>query len=140
MKTPRRRSREVAFQYLYHQGAQPVSMGPSLIEELHSYYDHFEVPEELRSFASELIVGSLQNLEAIDSKITTLAKNWRIDRIAEVDRCLLRLSLYEIDYLDDIPTSVTMDEAIEIAKQFGTAESPSFINGILDAASKERNS
>ena len=74
----------------------------------------------------------MANRDQIDALINGASENWRISRMATVDRNILRFSVYELVYLDDIPPSVTINEAVEIAKRYGSEDSPSFVNGILD--------
>jgi len=90
----------------------------------------------VRSFAEEVVKGTFKHLQAINSAIEQSAENWSVDRMASVDRNVLRLAVYEILYRMDIPSSVTINEAIEVAKKFGTEESGSFVNGILDSVAK----
>lgn len=140
----RHRAREVAFQILYRYdvslqstGTQPPT-GMALADELQKHFAHFQVPEGLREFAAELVVGTLTHMPRLDEVLERHAQNWKISRMSVVDRSLLRMSLYEMLHFADIPPSVTIDEAVELAKQFGTADSSSFINGILDSAQKEK--
>ncbi len=97
-----------------------------------SFWESFKTERELRSFFTQLARGVLTHKDEIDDVINGASDNWRLSRMAIVDRNILRLSVYEILYIDDIPPSVTINEAIEIAKRYGSADSPSFINGILD--------
>ena len=140
MKPSRHQAREVGLQILYQYdfglqsgGAPPAQTPGQLIEELNHHFDHFKVPLELRSFAAELVAGTLRDVTKLDALLEKHASNWKIGRMALVDRCLLRMSIYELNHFPDTPSSVVIDEAIELAKQFGTAESPSFVNGVLDA-------
>lgn len=95
--------------------------------------------EDLLAFAEMLIRGVTEHLEAIDTLLGESSTNWKVARMALVDRNVLRLATYELCHLRDIPPKVTMNEAIEIAKRFGAGDSSSFINGILDRiASQER--
>lgn len=86
----------------------------------------------VRAFAEPLIFGVLDNQERIDAEIVKHAANWTIERIAVVDRNILRLAIYEMFYRQDIPPVVTINEAVDIAKRFSTDESGKFVNGILD--------
>jgi N utilization substance protein B len=156
MKPSRHQAREVALQILYRYdmalqaaGPQPAApTGPVLfklptapsmtapsvvIDELNRHFEHFNTPEELRAFAAELVAGSLKELATLDGLLEKHASNWKVGRMGFVDRNLLRMSIYELSHFPDTPASVVIDEAIELAKQFGTAESPAFINGVLDA-------
>ena len=87
---------------------------------------------EVKKFASEIIDGTLSMLDEIDSAIKKAAENWVLERMAAVDRNILRFAVYELLQRKDIPPAVTINEAIEIAKKYSTLESASFINGILD--------
>ena len=86
-----------------------------------------------KAMAERLARGAQANATRLDGLIAEAATNWRFDRIAAVDRNLLRLGAYELDMERDTPPSVVIDEAVEIAKRFGEADSPSFVNGVLDA-------
>ncbi len=92
-------------------------------------------PEDV-AFAGELVRGALDHLPEIDRTIIEHAREWRIERMANIDRNVLRLALYEMNYREDIPISVSINEAVELAKKFGTEESGRFVNGILGNAAK----
>lgn len=94
------------------------------------------IPESARSFTEQLVRGIIEFRPVIDKKITEVAKNWSLERMTSVDLSILRMACYELCYRPDIPARVTMNEAIEIAKRYGTKESPSFINGLLDKIAK----
>jgi transcription antitermination protein NusB len=87
---------------------------------------------EAREFAEGIVAGVMEHLEAIDTLLEECSTNWKVVRMARVDRNLLRLATFELRYRDDIPERVTINEAVEIAKQYGEKDSGSFINGILD--------
>jgi len=89
--------------------------------------------EETKAMAERLARGAQAHAPRLDGLIAEASTNWRFDRIAAVDRNLLRVAAYELDMERDTPPSVVIDEAIEIAKRFGEADSPSFVNGVLDA-------
>lgn len=91
---------------------------------------------EVRRFAEELILGVAENLERIDQVIEEHSTNWALDRMARVDLSLLRMAAYELLFCPETPTSVVINEAIEIGKRFGTKETPAFVNGILDKISR----
>lgn len=95
------------------------------------------VPEIVKSFAEQLVRGIVAYRPVIDQQIAAVAKNWSLDRMNTVDISILRMACYEILYLEDIPAPVTMNEAIEIAKRYGTKESPAFINGLLDKVANQ---
>ena len=123
----RRKSREYALQMLYQYDVSHQSAG--LAE---GFWADKEVPENIKEFADSIVDGVIENLDMIDDKIRLSASNWSIDRMAVVDRNILRMSVFELFYIKDIPVKVTLNEAIEIAKRFGEEESGSFVNGILD--------
>ena len=130
----RRQSREVALQFLYrydlaHAG-EPYSDPTG---EVDKHYEHFRVPEDIQAFSAKLIHGSLKYQAQIDQILEKHASNWKVGRMSYVDRSLLRMATFELIQFPDTSPSVVIDEAIELAKLFGTAESPAFINGILDA-------
>jgi N utilization substance protein B len=134
----RHRSRQIALQILYqhdlisHSSGQPLPQGKDLVENLKYHYDYFNVPLELREFISELVAGTIHHVSRLDTLLEKYASNWRVTRMSSVDRSLLRMSLYEMLACKDSPKPIVIDEAIELAKQFGTAETPGFINAILD--------
>jgi transcription antitermination protein NusB len=136
-KPSRHQAREVALQILYRfDGGATAGAAASvqqLIDELNQHFDHFNVPEALRPFAAELVAGTLRELVALDELLEKHASNWKVGRMGIVDRNLLRMSIYELRHFSETPASVVIDEAIELAKEFGTSESPAFINGVLDA-------
>jgi len=103
-------------------------------------YPHFwkehETEIEVREFAQGLVEGVMREREALDRIIAGSADNWRIERMAVVDRNILRVAVYELAWLPDTPSVVVLDEAIEVGKKYGSEQSGSFINGILDAVRK----
>ena len=94
------------------------------------------LPVEVRRFAEELILGVAEHLEKIDQVIEEHSTNWALDRMARVDLSLLRMATYELLFSPETPTSVVINEAIEIGKRFGTKDTPAFVNGILDKISR----
>ena len=98
---------------------------------------HFQVDKKAIQYARKLIGGVLGNMEEINQLISRYAENWRLERMSVIDRNILRLAVFELHYQDDVPTSVAINEAVEIAKRFSSDDSGSFINGILDAMAKE---
>jgi N utilization substance protein B len=124
----RRDARELALQALYQldvDDADPVH-GLSL------FWTHFAGPPGAESFARELVDGVRANHERIDALIGESAEHWRLSRLSRVDLNLLRLATFELLARPDIPASVTINEAIEIARRFGSGDSASFVNGVLD--------
>ena len=92
--------------------------------------------ESLRTFANNLFTGAIRELEQIDRLLRAHAEHWRPERMPIVDRNILRLGVFELLHVEDVPPTVCINEAIELAKRFGDEESPKFINGILDAVHK----
>jgi N utilization substance protein B len=106
--------------------------GVTIAEAFQLFCAHFGGPEENMGFAKELLDGVNANLEQINRLISKFSENWRIERMSLVDRNVLRLAIYEIVCRRDIPAKVSINEAVEIGKKFGSEESGAFINGILD--------
>lgn len=100
------------------------------------FWTEYECDDEVKAFTEEIVKGTHKHLDKINQHIAACAKHWSLDRMSSVDRNVLRLAVYEILYRLDIPASVTINEAIEIAKKFGTDESGSFVNGILDSVAR----
>ncbi|AAR35070.1 transcription antitermination factor NusB [Geobacter sulfurreducens] len=125
----RRLGRELALQMLYSRDYAAGEAAPLLELVL----DESEPGAAAgRSFADDLVRGVLEHRQEIDTAITGASKNWSIGRMARVDLSILRMAMYELLFRSDIPKNVTINEAIEVAKKFGTEDSPAFINGILD--------
>jgi N utilization substance protein B len=124
----RRNARELALQALY----QMEVTGDTSPRALDLFLSHFEGGGEAKDFARQLISGVMDNRERIDTIIAKSAENWKLERMAKVDLLILRMATYELLFCPDIPMNVSLDEAIEIGKRFGSADSPSFINGVLD--------
>lgn len=103
-------------------------------------YPHFwrehDVETEVRTFAEELVEGVIREREALDAIIAASAENWRIERMAVVDRNILRMAIYEMGRSGETPPVVVLDEAIEVGKRYGSEQSGAFVNGILDAVRK----
>jgi len=129
--TLRRKSRECALQMLFQWNMNRLT--PSRIEA--SYWKSARGAESTRRFANQLFEGAAAQAESADKLIVELSKNWRLERMPEIDRSILRLAIYELRS-GTAPVNVVIDEALELAKKFSTAESAPFLNGILDAASK----
>ena len=126
----RRLARETALQVLFQ--LDMVGEKPEIATVVRHWAEEFAVPETSIPFAQELVEGTLTHREEIDAKLGQLSEGWAVSRMANVDRNLLRLACYEILYRKDIPGRVTINEALEIAKRYGSEESGKFINGILD--------
>jgi N utilization substance protein B len=118
----------MALQTLYQMDIS--GMAPE--EGLRLYYDHFDAPLPARPFTEQLVLGVYDHQSELDQFITSAAENWRVERMAPVDRNILRMALYEMLFCADIPPKVSINEAIDLGKKFGSEDSGSFINGILD--------
>jgi N utilization substance protein B len=131
----RRKARELALQMLYD---HDVSGNPPDAIILH-FDDLQKAKPNTREFATRVFKGTVDHLPKLDEMIVAQADNWRIERMAIVDRNIIRMSIYEFLHENDTPKLVIIDEAIEIAKKFGTQKSSQFINGILDGILKRYN-
>ena len=127
----RRRAREAALQMMFSADVTSAERNAVTATFWRELGDD-EVDEKGRQFANGLVSGALENLEAVDDRIRTRAEHWRIERMAIVDRNVLRLAVYEFLF-EDTPHTVVINEALEIARRFSTFEATQFINGILDA-------
>lgn len=138
---PRRRhhSRRAALQVLFaadlaaKAGTDEVPTMPDVFEDVAA---NFDLHAGAREFAEELVRGVDKCREELDARIASHARNWRVERMAAVDRNVLRIATWELAH-SDTPDSVIIDEAIEIARDFGGERSPSFVNGVLDAIARE---
>lgn len=149
MSTPvatggRRRARECALQILYSLDLNPtMSVETALAHFWRGLTDAWRDEEReerdasVITFAEALVRGTMASLEEIDGIVQQASRNWRLERMARVDRNLLRLATYELRFQPDVPVKVIINEAIEVAKRFGAAESPAFVNGLLDRISQE---
>lgn len=151
MSNNRRRGREYALKILFALKYQVEQLSADRILQNFWANHHYSedmlgdpleegaqpVPEAVRLFTEKLVRGVLQQRPLLDERIVTVAHNWSLTRMAPVDLALLRLATYELLFLDDIPAAVTLNEAIEIAKRYGTRESPTFINGLLDKIAQQ---
>jgi transcription antitermination factor NusB len=124
----RRKARELVTQILFHMEYNPGN--PEKSFEL--ICENFNAPKSLRAFSKELVRGISENRSRIDELIKKASKNWRIERMSRVDRSILRLSVFEMLFMENIPHKVSIDEAVELGKKYGTEESGAFINGVLD--------
>jgi N utilization substance protein B len=128
----RRKSREYALQGLY---MHDVAKTP--IDEIIAFeWIDTPIEKDVRDFALSLIKGTISNIEQIDEVIKKYSKNWVPERLTVIDRSILRLAIFEMLYMENIPAVVTIDESIELGKTFGGENSGQFINGILDSVKK----
>jgi transcription antitermination factor NusB len=93
---------------------------------------NFASPESSRAFSKDLVLGVCEKKEELDQMISRSSRNWRIERMPMLDKCILRLAVFEMLFREDIPPKVSIDESVEIGKRFGGEDSSSFINGVLD--------
>ena len=131
----RRKARELALQMLFQHDMS--GNAPDMI--IATFEELQKSKSNTREFATKIFRGTVDNLASIDEMITAQADNWRLSRMAVVDRNIIRMSVYEFLHEDDTPKLVIIDEAIEIAKKYGTQKSSQFINGILDGILKRYN-
>lgn len=124
----RSKAREIALTLLYQIELSKADFATALAK----YLEQYPQKQEVIDFSSLLVEGVCKNLATIDSLIKKYAKNWGIERMAVIDRNILRLACFELTSLDDIPPKVSINEAIELAKRFGDMDSARFVNGILD--------
>ncbi|MCK9293716.1 MAG: transcription antitermination factor NusB [Desulfobulbaceae bacterium] len=124
----RRKSRELALQCLYQ-----IDQSGNHQVDIARMSDHFDVNRKAVPYAQELISGIQLQWDALNSMIELHAKNWRLSRMAVIDRNILRIACFELAHMSDVPSSVILNEAIEIAKRFSTDDAAPFINGILDS-------
>lgn len=124
----RRRGRELALQMLY----QHEMAGNDVETIVRAFEELQQAPPLTQDFATRLARGAIEKQVEIDARLTEQADNWRLDRMAAVDRNILRLAMYELLFSPDTPPAVVIDEAVEIAKRFGSERSSQFVNGVLD--------
>jgi N utilization substance protein B len=131
----RRKAREIALQVLY--GLNFVNV--DVQEALDLFWGNFVAPKAAKEFAAFLVQGICEHKEELDKLISGCSDNWSLGRMSRVDINILRLAVFEFLYCDDIPPKVTLNEAVDLGKTFGSENSGSFINGILDALNLQLN-
>jgi len=127
----RREARAKILKALY--GSEFIELGPDPIDSLLADCN----PGEQREFIEEIYRGTLENKREIDELISSFAVGWKVDRLAFLDRNILRMAIYELLFYEETPPEVVMNEAIELSKEYGTDNAPKFINGILDRVWRE---
>ncbi|MDF0650978.1 MAG: transcription antitermination factor NusB [Nitrospira sp.] len=125
----RHQARERALQILFQQDIH----GKADVH-LDEFWHEYSASDESKAFAEQLVKGVLEHKKELDATIGKYATNWTVNRMPVVDRNILRAGLYELLWLDEVPAKVTMDEAIELAKNFGDDDASRFVNGVLDKA------
>jgi len=131
----RRKSRELLLQTLFQtefNASMDVRRGLELMQQ------HFAVDKQIVEYATFLANGLIENKSEIDQKIAALSKNWSMNRLTLVDKNILRIALFELLYSSEVPEKTAINEAIEIAKKYGSTESSQFVNGVLDQAYREK--
>ncbi|MHC5076238.1 MAG: transcription antitermination factor NusB [Planctomycetota bacterium] len=131
----RTRARELAMQALYQLDIQ----GEHVLQYLNDFFTENSADDFVCKLAFEWIDGTWQSLAQCDELITNCIIKWRLSRLSPVDKSILRLSVYQLKYCPDIPPKVVINEAIELAKKYSTAQSSGFVNGVLDAVLKKLN-
>jgi len=124
----RSRGRELALQFLY----QVDLLGPDVLSDLLGFLRDEEPDTETARFAENLVRGTVERRDEVDVMIQAVAQNWRLERMAAIDRNVLRLGAFEMLFVPDVPPKVSINEAIELGKRYSTQNSGAFINGILD--------
>jgi N utilization substance protein B len=132
IRSTRRKGRELAVQALY----QIEITGDTSAGAVELFLSHFEGNAAAKEFARRLVSGVVSQRAEVDRRIAQSTENWKLGRLAKVDLVLLRMATYELIFCPDIPANVSLDEAVEIAKRFGTGDSPAFINGVLDQVAR----
>lgn len=135
-KGNRRKGRELALQALY----QIAITGDASAGAVDLFLQHFEGSPQAKEFARRLVSGVVSQRTDLDQIIAQCTENWKMPRLAKVDLEIIRIAAYELLFCPDIPANVSLDEAIEIAKRFGSAESATFINGVLDHVARSNTS
>ncbi len=130
--TPRRQSRELALQVLFQIEFAPQVSYQTLLEVFETDLD-----KDVMAYADELITGVKAHKEAIDSKIQASSAHWKVERMATIDRNILRIAVYEMKFAaNPLKENIVINEAVEVAKKYGTSDSGSFVNGLLDQIGK----
>ena len=130
----RTQAREIALQALYQYDLERKADNKARknVEDFEPFLVNSTADAEVRQYARTILDGTLSSLDEIDKRISAVAENWKLSRIAPVDRCVLRIALFELLESADVPPKVAINEAIDLAKRFSTEQSGSFVNGILD--------
>ena len=134
----RRKGRTIAFQALFAWEARATSETDLLSFGWLEDERRAKLDDDVLAFAAYLVSGTIENIESIDKSIAEISQHWDMDRIAKVDLAILRISAFSILYQPEIPCSVVINEAVEIAKKYGSDRSYKFVNGLLDAIRKNR--
>jgi N utilization substance protein B len=131
----RTKAREQALQILYQIDVSHIESEKALED----FWQNHLCADEVKDFTNRLVRGASSHIKEIDALITANASNWEINRMAVVDRNILRMGVFELLHMEDVPPKVCLNEAVELAKRFGDEESSKFVNGILDTIHKTCN-
>ncbi len=131
----RRKSRELALQVLYQ--AELAGIAPGAAFDV--YIGHFDANKRAMGYARRLVLGVEEHLASLDDLLQRQSENWRLGRMAVIDRNIMRIALYEILHEPEVPSQVAINEALEVARRFSSDDAVGFINGILDAAGKRQH-
>ena len=139
----RRQAREFALQFIFSVDFNKDENVTELLEEFHesetAFIETNDYTKKDLEFANRLIIGTVENMEKIDELITKSSIGWTFDRIAKVDLAILRLAIFEIHFLEDVPEGVSANEAVDLAKKYSTDDAGSFVNGVIGKIIRERN-
>ncbi|MBX3131358.1 MAG: transcription antitermination factor NusB [Polyangiaceae bacterium] len=130
---PRTTAREAALQMLYALEAA----GHSPAQVIYDYWREMPGDAEGRAYADRLLQGAASGLEQLDARIRSASTNWRLERMTRIDRNVLRLGVWELLNEHDVPRAVIIDEAVELAKRYGSGDSSAFVNGVLDRIAED---
>jgi N utilization substance protein B len=130
----RKVAREMAFQIIFQ-----VDVGKHRWREVlaRALSDETELPQRSREFLDVLVTGTMEHLAEVDCEIAKYARDWTVERLANTDRNILRMAVFELKHLSEIPIGVTVNEAVELAKRYGEADSGKFVNGILGEIARD---
>lgn len=129
----RHKAREFTLQLLF-----AIDFNSQNIERaMQMFWTDLQVPDDVREFSDELVVGVNEKMNEIDAVLGKYSENWSIDRMTGVDRNILRMAIFELLFRPEIPKNVTINEAVEIGKKFGSEDSGAFVNGILDRIARD---
>jgi N utilization substance protein B len=134
MGSPRHQAREAALRVLYLWEVGRVEPAAAL-ETFFAEHEP-DAPEAVRRFATEIVLGTAAEAAAIDGLIARHSEHWRVERLAVIDRLILRMAVWELQHAADTPAPVVLNEALELARTFSTDDSVRFVNGVLDGIRK----
>ncbi len=134
---PRHQAREVAVQVLYALDCGKSWSREDAEDSLRQYWSHMDGPAPGRPYGEALVLGVLAQHDSLDAAIRAANPNWRLERMARVDRNVLRVAAWEILHNAEVPVAVAIDEAIELARRFGADDAAAFVNGTLDKLARQ---